>query len=406
MSAADVSASARGELKFLRRLLATTAATVDHDTLLRAVIDETREATGTQVSSLYLWNEDSKKLILTATNGLSPSGIGAVRLGIGEGVTGWVAQTRTPLSVPDTRAEPRFTWVPGLDQERYRSMLSVPIVAGDRLVGVINVQTVRQRRFTKDAIAQLEAIGGYVAGIIERSALLDGLTAMHEQRTALLMMLAHDIGTPIAIARSYLHGVQRRVGDDLRAPVSHIDDELTRVENQCRKALDSLRLESASMTLHLREFDAGQLLRSVGRRLRAVSAKGRVRCIVGARRIVAFGDMVAIEEALLNLGENALKYSEDDAPVVLRVVDRKDEVSFVVDDRGSGFAPEVASAFAQPFRRGAAAASAKPGTGLGLYMARRIAEGHGGRLTQAPRTGRGSRVSMDIPKTRSVSPLR
>lgn len=396
MSEAGPGAAARSELQFLRRLLASTAATVDHGALLKAVIDETREATLTQVSSLYLWNEDSRELVLTATNGLSPSGIGAVRLGMGEGVTGWVAETRTPLSVPDTRAEPRFRWVPGLDQERYRSMLSVPIVAGDRLIGVINVQTVRRRRFTRDETARLQAIGGYVAGIIERSALLDGLTAMHQQRTELLMMLAHDIGTPIAIARSYLHGVQKRVGEDLRAPVGHIDDELTRVENQCRKALESLRLESATMALHIREFDAANLIRSVARRLRAVSSTARVRCILDYRRVMAFGDVVAIEEALLNLGENALKYSGEGAPVTLRLLEDGDGITFTVEDRGPGFAPEVASAFAQAFRR--STSTSLPGTGLGLYVARRIAEGHGGRLTQESRSRGGSRVAMHIPR--------
>ena len=61
----------RDELEFLKRLLASTASAVDHDALLRAVIDETRAATGSQVCSLYLWRESTSELVLTATNGLS-----------------------------------------------------------------------------------------------------------------------------------------------------------------------------------------------------------------------------------------------------------------------------------------------------------------------------------------------
>ena len=82
-----------------------TAEQVDHDQLLRRIIDEATEATDTQVCSLYLWDDPEKVLILTATNGLAQSGVGAVRLGLGEGVTGWVAAQRASLAVADVRAE-------------------------------------------------------------------------------------------------------------------------------------------------------------------------------------------------------------------------------------------------------------------------------------------------------------
>src|SRR6195256_1054600 len=136
----DDRAAAR-QLAFLERVVRATAEQVDHDQLLRRIIDEATEATDTQVCSLYLWEDADKVLVLTATNGLAQSGIGQVRLGLGEGVTGWVAAQRAPLVVPDVRAEPRFKWVANLDQERFRSMLSVPIVSHDRVIGVMNVQT-------------------------------------------------------------------------------------------------------------------------------------------------------------------------------------------------------------------------------------------------------------------------
>src|SRR5205807_409892 len=113
-------------------------------------------------------------LVLTATNGLAQSGIGAVKLAPGEGVTGWVAANRTPLCVPDVQREPRFTWVPNLDQEHFRSMLSVPIVSRDRVVGVMNVQTVDTHEFGHEEVAFVSAIADQLAGIIE-------LSRLHEQ---------------------------------------------------------------------------------------------------------------------------------------------------------------------------------------------------------------------------------
>jgi phosphotransferase system enzyme I (PtsP) len=167
-----VPAGALGELDFLRGLRPGTGE-FDHRAVLRAVIDKTREATDTQVCSLYLWDEKSKRLVLTATNGLAQEGVGIVSMRLGKGVTGWVADQRKPLAVADTREEPRFHWIPGLDQERFVSMLSVPVLADRQLVGVINVQTEQPHVFTDAEISRLEAIAGYVAGIVGDRDLLE-----------------------------------------------------------------------------------------------------------------------------------------------------------------------------------------------------------------------------------------
>ncbi|SRR5258708_17089502 len=158
-------------------MVAGNTSTVDRDVVLKGVVDSTREATATQVCSLYLWDEKSRRLILTATNGLATEGVGIVNMRLGKGVTGWVADNRRALAVPDTREEPRFHWIPGLDQERFVSMLSVPVLAGSRLVGVINVQTEQTHHFSDVEIAQLEAIAGLVAGMVEHSSVVQEVAA-------------------------------------------------------------------------------------------------------------------------------------------------------------------------------------------------------------------------------------
>src|SRR5258708_2626764 len=140
------------ELTFLERIARASATASDHAALLRSIVDETTEATDTQVCSLYLWDDRERVLTLTATNGLAVSGIGRVKLGQGEGVTGWVAAQRRPLAVPDVREDPRFVWVPNLDQDRFVSILSVPILSRDHVVGVMNVQTVERHEFGADEV--------------------------------------------------------------------------------------------------------------------------------------------------------------------------------------------------------------------------------------------------------------
>src|SRR5213078_2586702 len=108
---------------------------------------------------------------LVATNGLNRGGIGRATLRVGEGIVGWVANARIPLAARDVRSEPRWKWVPEVDEKRFTSMLSVPVVARDEVIGVMNVQTVQPREFGREEIDFLQTIANQVAGIIEKGRL-------------------------------------------------------------------------------------------------------------------------------------------------------------------------------------------------------------------------------------------
>jgi sugar diacid utilization regulator/putative methionine-R-sulfoxide reductase with GAF domain len=165
------------ELEFLQRLSQSAASTRDSGDLVDLIIRETTAAIDTDVCSLYLGEAGGRDLVLTATNGLNERMVGQVSMKVGEGITGWVAETREPKLVADVSLEPHWKWVPGLDEERFRSMLSVPIESGPRLVGVLNVQSIERRDFTDEDVDFLRAIAGQVAGILERSELQRRLEA-------------------------------------------------------------------------------------------------------------------------------------------------------------------------------------------------------------------------------------
>src|SRR5438105_8673222 len=137
------------ELSFLHEVAQLAASARDWDEMLRIVIDRTTDAMRAEVSSLYLLEKTDGVLRLAATNGLNRRRIGRATLRVGEGVTGWVANARVPLAARQVRADPRFKWIPGVDEERFQSMLSVPVVARDEVIGVMNVQTVEPPHFPR-----------------------------------------------------------------------------------------------------------------------------------------------------------------------------------------------------------------------------------------------------------------
>ena len=159
------------ELSFLHEVAQLAASARDWDEMLRIVIDRTTDAMRVEVSSLYLLERRDNVLRLVATNGLNRAYIGKATLRVGEGITGWVANARVPAAARDVRADARFKWVRGVDEERFHSMLSVPLLIREEIVGVMNVQTVEPRTFDKEEIDFLQTIANQVAGIIEKGRL-------------------------------------------------------------------------------------------------------------------------------------------------------------------------------------------------------------------------------------------
>ena len=186
MTNGDSSLAAR-ELSFLVRLAQAAASAQRPDELLGLIIDETTSAIGVDVCSLYLLSP-AGDLLLTATNGLNKNMVGKVHMKVGEGITGWVAHSRRAAVVPDVSKDPHWKWVPGLDEDRFHSMASVPIESGPRLVGVVNVQSTERREFNSGDVDFLRAIAAQVAGILERSEL--------QRRTEVQLaeiQMSHDI---------------------------------------------------------------------------------------------------------------------------------------------------------------------------------------------------------------------
>jgi DNA-binding PucR family transcriptional regulator/putative methionine-R-sulfoxide reductase with GAF domain len=205
----DSSLAAR-ELSFLVRLAQAAAATQRPDELLELIIRETTSAIGVDVCSLYLLAQPGRELLLTATNGLNENMVGKVNMKVGEGITGWVAESRRAAVVPDVSKEPHWKWVPGLDEDRFHSMASVPIESGPRLVGVLNVQSTERREFNSGDIDFLRAIAGQVAGILERSEL--------QRRTEVQLAeisLSHDIHerfTKLSLDGAGIHSILEVIG--------------------------------------------------------------------------------------------------------------------------------------------------------------------------------------------------
>ncbi len=162
----------------------STIITHSHDLqeTLERIVQTVAERMSTEVCSLYLLDAKARRLTLWATTGLDRFAIGKVSMGVDEGLTGLVIEKMEPVVAVDAMAHPHFKFFPETGEDRYHSFLGIPIVEKQTPLGVLNVRTLRKRRFTRTEIRLLRTISAQVRGIITQARLLENLQIKERER--------------------------------------------------------------------------------------------------------------------------------------------------------------------------------------------------------------------------------
>jgi GAF domain-containing protein len=164
---------AGGEVERLAALVARVNASLDVHEVLDQAIAVCAELTGCEGALVYLWDEEQQRLVVRGAIDGYKQWIGVFGLELGEGLTGWTAHTRRPgLIRENPRADPRYRYVPELNDEQFQSVVTVPVVGrADQLLGVLTLHTRAPREFSAEDVTLLRAIAGLVAGAVENAQL-------------------------------------------------------------------------------------------------------------------------------------------------------------------------------------------------------------------------------------------
>jgi signal transduction histidine kinase len=235
------------------------------------------------------------------------------------------------------------------------------------------------------------------------------LSRQQENQLAFLAGVAHDLRNPLSALK-----MSTALADPGRSDASPeriqkmlvlVGRQVARLDRMVGDLLDSTRIEAGRLELQLEERDARELAHAVVELYQATGPSHELSLSVPESPVLLRCDGARIEQVLNNLVSNALKYSPAGTRVEVTVQQQGEEALLSVSDQGIGISAEEQPHLFTPFRRSPGARERASGAGLGLSVARRIVEAHGGVIEVESQPGQGSVFRIRLPLARAAQLL-
>jgi two-component system OmpR family sensor kinase len=289
---------------------------------------------------------------------------------------------------------------------RVRSNLAVPLDVNAKRRGVILVASLKHDHFDEADLRFAESVARWVAAVVHRATLVEEIarnSVAQGRRAAaeeLITVFAHDMRNHITPVMARLQLLQRRAQEDQsESAVRELDlalRSLRRVATMVTDILDVARIDRGVFDLQTQPVDMVPLIEDVAETLSTPEHPVLVR-VKAEGAVVAAADPQKARQCVENLLSNAVKHSPANAPVtvvVTRETEERREVARIhVIDEGPGVAPELLPRLFDRF----VTSGTQGGVGLGLYLAKRIAQAHGGDLSVDSTPGKGARFTLALP---------
>ena len=288
-----------------------------------------------------------------------------------------------------------------------RSRVAAPLLAGARTIGLLSLSRREPDAFHEHEIELASLLGRLAASAVQNirsyeseRRTVDELRRLSALRADFVSLVSHELRSPMAAVIGAARTLQvrwRELQPDQRESfLALIGDETTRLAALIGDVLDTSRIDAGTFSYRFADVDIAELVRDVV----AIAAVGQdevpVLADVAPDVAVVRADPERLRQIFGNLIDNAVKYSPTGEPVEVRVSKANGVVLVSVRDRGPGIKADDQRLIFEKFGR-VVAGNAKPGTGLGLYIARSIAETHGGTISVSSAPGRGSTFTVKLP---------
>lgn len=357
-------------------------------------------------TAIVLVDGDRATTMATAGRGarkiFPPGYVGTMRGSVLERAMGGELVVRRDL------AETSFPEDQALVELGLRSELVAPLLIGARRIGMLSVSRARVDAFTAEESELLALLGRLVANAVQNirayeaeRQTVEELRRLSALRADFVSLVSHELRSPMAAVIGAARTLQDRwrtlQPDQREAFLALIADETGRLAVLIGDVLDTSRIEAGTFSYSFGQFDLDHLIEDAVATANVGQDAVRVRATIAAPMPRIRGDADRLRQVLGNLIDNAVKYSPEGDEVHVIAQRENGVVHISVADHGPGIARDQQRLIFEKFGRVAVPGGSKPGSGLGLFIARSIAEAHGGSLDVVSQPDAGATFTLTLP---------
>ncbi|HEU4479411.1 MAG TPA: GAF domain-containing protein, partial [Pyrinomonadaceae bacterium] len=403
-----------GELKALGDVGQAVSSTLDLQTVLSTIVGHAVQLSGTSSGVIYEYDDSAQQFHLRASHRMEDELVEAIRaapIRQGEGATGRATTTRTPVQVVNLLEERELGATrlrPIAARLGYRSVLAVPLLREERIMGALTVWRKEAGSFSPEVVNLLQTFATQSALAIQNARLFREIEeksrqieAANRHKSEFLANMSHELRTPLNAIIGFSEVLQERLFGELNEKqAEYTSDILTSGQHLLsliNEILDLSKVEAGRMELELAKFDLPSAIDNARTFVRERATRHGITVDVKVdERLGEFvGDERKIKQVLLNLLSNAVKFTPEGGRIGINAMQTNSAVEISVTDTGIGIALEDQPRIFEEFRQvGGDYAHKKEGTGLGLTLAKKFVELHGGRFGWRVKPGKVRRLFL------------
>jgi signal transduction histidine kinase/DNA-binding response OmpR family regulator len=406
-----------GELRALGEVSQAINSTLDLESVLTTIVSQAVKLSSCDAGAIYVFDEILQEFQLHATYGMQEQMITAIReqhIGLSETHIGRAATTRSPIQSADVAAEPDSPVNRVILEAGFRSLLVLPLLRPDRIVGALVVRRRAPGEFPTSVVDLLQTFAAQSVVAIQNARLFHEVEEKGRQlevasshKSQFLANMSHELRTPlnavIGVTEMLLEDARDLAREDEIEPLSRVLNAARHLLALINDILDLSKIEAGRMDLNIEVVPIAPMMKDLVSTIEPLAAKNGNKIVLDlppdATHVRA--DPMRLRQILLNLASNASKFT-DKGTVTVRVrrhaIDDIPWIDFAVTDTGIGMNEQQVARLFQDFVQADSSTTRKyGGTGLGLAISRRLTRMMGGDILVASKPGEGSSFTVRLP---------
>jgi signal transduction histidine kinase/DNA-binding response OmpR family regulator len=408
------------QLEALGEVGQAVSSSLDPDQVLAMIIMHAVQLSGTDGGSIFEFDDTDEAFVIRTAYGTSTELVDVLRrtyIGLNETLVGRAAKEGRPIQVPDLRNENLDAHLRQLHDAGWRSLVAVPMLHENRIVGALVVRRRRPGDFSEEICELMQTFASQSALAIHNARQFHELERKRDEveiasrhKSEFLASMSHELRTPLNAVIGFSEVLLERMFGDLNdRQGEYLRDILSsgrHLLELLNDILDLSKVEAGRMDIQRSTFPVHETLEyglSMVRE-RAVRHEITLSLDVAPEVDLIEADELRIKQVMLNLLSNAVKFTPDGGEVVVRARVDGPELVVTVSDTGIGIAPDDRERIFDSFQQAGRGVQQQEGTGLGLTLSKRILELLGGRMWLETEVGVGSTFGFAIPLGTTAEP--